>query len=360
MKRRLVIFSVVCVVPVAVAAGAGGYIYRTLDANPPAPGAPLQAAAQPSVQTVNGETVVVVAADVQRASHIDVAPLTAVAAQPENTANTAYATVVDLQPLFDLRNRLAAARADYATLRAQAGNSRVQYERSRVLFEDDRNVSQKSLQDARAVMQADQAKLQSADAAQSGLDATMRQQFGEALTSAAMAPGSDLFQRLVSGRAVVLRVTLPDGYGDAAPARITVDAPDGQPVAAQKLSASPQADPAVQGNPYFYAAGRALPVGIHTAAHLPASNPSGSGLAIPETAVVWYGGQPWVYVRTASDRFTRRSVPASSPNDQGFVVTDGFHAGDDVVVHGAQLLLSQELRPQGIATACKDPPECDD
>jgi hypothetical protein len=356
LKRRLILLSVASVV-VVLAAGAGWYLYRTFAANPSAPGAPAQAAAQPSVQTVNGETVVVVADDVQRASHIDVAPLTAVVIQPENTA---YATVVDLQPLFDLRNRLAAARADYDTLRAQAGNSHAQYERSRVLFEDDRNVSQKSLQDARAVMQADQAKLQSAEAAQSGLDATMRQQFGDALASAARAPASDLFERLLTGRTVVLRVTLPADYNGTAPARITVDAPDGQPVAAQKLSASPQGDPAVQGNPYFYAAGRALPVGTHTAAHVPASNRSESALVIPERAVVWYGGQPWVYVRTAPNRFTRRYVPASSPDDQGFVVTDGFHAGDDVVMHGAQLLLSQELRPQGITTACKDPPECDD
>ncbi|MDN7176851.1 efflux RND transporter periplasmic adaptor subunit [Caballeronia sp. SEWSISQ10-4 2] len=354
MKRTLVILSVVSVL---LAAGASWFIYQTLVASPLRPGAPAQATTQLSVQTVNGETVVVVATDVQRASHIEVAPLTAVAIQPENMA---YATVIDLQPLFDLRNRLAAARADYDTLRAQAGNSNAQYERSRVLFDDDRNVSQKSLQDARVLMQADQARLQSANAAQSGLDATMRQQFGEVLTAAAMAPASDLFQRLLAGRAVVLRVTLPATYSSAAPARITIDAPDGQPVAAQKLSASPQGDPAVQGNPYFYVTGRALPVGTHTAAHVPASNGSVSALVIPEAAVIWYGGQPWAYVRTAPDRFTRRYVPASSPGDQGFVVTSGFHAGDEVVMHGPQLLLSQELRPQGIATACKDPPECDD
>jgi hypothetical protein len=41
-------------------------------------------------------------------------------------------------------------------------------------------------------------------------------------------------------------------------------------------------------------------------------------------------------------------------------VSSGLHAGDQVVIDGAQLLLSEELRPQGIATACKDPPECDD
>jgi multidrug efflux system membrane fusion protein len=77
---------------------------------------------------------------------------------------------------------------------------------------------------------------------------------------------------------------------------------------------------------------------------------------------VWYGGQRWVYVRTAPTRFTRRFVAATTTytGDQGLVVSSGLHAGDQVVIDGAQLLLSEELRPQGIATACKDPPECDD
>ncbi|AJZ56716.1 metal ion efflux membrane fusion protein family protein [Paraburkholderia fungorum] len=359
MKRRLILLSVASV---ALVAGAGWHIYRTFDASPTASVASAQATPGqpvPTVQTVNGETVVVVAADVQRASHIDVAPLAAVTIRPSSDA---YATVIDLQPLFDLRNRLATARADYETLRAQAGNSRAQYERSRVLFEDDRNISQKNLQDAGAVMQTDQAKLQAAESAQSGLEATMRQQFGDALTSAAMAPASNLFLRLLNGRAVVLRVTLPADYISAAPAHITIDTPDGQQVTAQMLSASPQGDPAVQGNPYFYASDRALPVGTRTSAHVSSSNSGTSGIAIPERAVVWYGGQRWVYVRTSPTRFTRRFVPAATTatGEQGLVASGGFHAGDQVVMDGAQLLLSEEMRPQGIATACKDPPECDD
>jgi hypothetical protein len=87
-------------------------------------------------------------------------------------------------------------------------------------------------------MQADQAKLRAAESAQSGLEATMRQQFGDALTSAAMAPASSLFQRLLTGRTSVLRVTLPGDYTGAAPAQITVDTPDGQQVAAQMLSSN--------------------------------------------------------------------------------------------------------------------------
>ncbi|SIT46625.1 conserved exported hypothetical protein [Paraburkholderia ribeironis] len=354
MKYRLLFF---CAVTIALAAGAGWYIYQTLYRNPSASPATARAAPQPTVQTVNGETVVVLSPDVQRASHIEVAPLVLTTAQP---ASAAWATVVDLQPLFDLHNRLAAARADLDTLTAQSDNSHAQYERSRVLFEDDRNISQKSLQDARAAMQGDQAKLQSATATVGGLEATMRQQFGDALASASMAPASDLFQRLLLGRMVVVRVTFPATYSGPAPAHITIDVPAGQPVPAQKLSASPLADPSVQGNPWFYAVDHLLPVGTRTSVNVPSPAPGAQALAIPEQAVIWYGGQTWTYVQTAPDRFTRRYVPAGNEHERGFVVTSGFHAADRVVTQGAQLLLSEELKPQGIATACKDPPECDD
>ena len=354
MKSRLL---VLCAITVALAAGACWYIYRTVYPNESASTATTHAASHPGIRTVNGETVVTVSPDVQRASHIEVAPLALATIQPDSAA---WATVVDPQPLFDLHDRLAAARADLDTLTAQAGNSHTQYERSNVLFEDDRNVSQKSLQDARAVMQTDQAKLKSASAAVNGLQATMRQQFGDALTRASMAPASGLFQRLLSGRTALLRVTLPAGFASEAPARITVDAPDGEIVAATKLSASPLADPSVQGSPWFYAADRALPVGTRTSAHVPTSAPASQMLVVPEAAVVWYGGQPWAYVQTASNHFTRRFVPAGNENAQGFLVNAGFHAGDRVVTQGAQLLLSEEQKPRGIGTACKDPPECDD
>lgn len=351
MKFRLILLAVISL---ALAAGAGWYISNQAFGDS---GASAATAAPPVVQTVNGETVVVVSADAQRASHIEVAPLGAVTSQSGISAD---ATVMDLQPLFDLRNRLASARADVDTFAAQAASSRTQYQGSRTLYADDRNVSLKSVQAAQSAMQVDDAKLRSAWVTLNGLDGAMRQQFGDALANAAAAPASKLFKRLQSGRTVVLRVTLPASFGMAPPERIAVDTPDGRAVPAQRLSASPLADPAVQGAPWLYVADAALPANLRTSARVPTSSQAVSGLLIPEQAVVWYGGQTWAYVRTASDRFTRRYVPAGSEGDHGFMVTSGFHAGDQIVTQGAQLLLSDELKPQGIATACKDPPECDD
>jgi hypothetical protein len=347
MKRSVLLLFVVSV---GLVAAASWYVYRTLsaDTGAPAPAAPAQ-----RVQVVNGETVVVIGSDGQRASHIEVAPLAATTVTPQIAA---YGSVIDPQPLFDLRDRLATARADREGARAQADASRAQYERTRVLFEDNRNVSQKSLQDAGAAMVTAQTKLQAVEAAENALATALHQQFGSVLARAASAADSQLLQRLASGVAVLLRVTLPTGV--LAHSEISIDVPGEAPFPARKVSASPQVDPAVQGSPYFYTTEHPLPVGTRVTARVPQKAAPTAGLLVPESAIVWYGGERWVYAKTAPNRFTRRYLPSPLATDRDVVVTGGFRPGDEVVVQGAQLLLSEELRPQGPGTQCKDP-ECD-
>ena len=347
MKRTVLLLLAVSAVLVGAASW---YVYRTLsgDTATPAPAVPAQ-----RVQVVNGETVVVIGSDGQRASHIEVAPLAATTVRPQIAA---YGSVIDPQPLFDLRNRLASASADRESAQARADASRAQYERTRALFEDNRNVSQKSLQDASAALVTAQTQLQAAEAGENVLETALRQQFGSALARAASAADSQFLQRLASGQAVLLRVTVPSGV--PVNSEISIDVPGETPFPARKISASPQADPAVQGSPYFYMAEHALPVGTRVSARVPQEAASTAGLLVPESAIVWYGGERWVYAKTAPNRFTRRYLPAPVTTDRGVVVTGGLRAGDEVVVQGAELLLSEELRPQGPGTQCKDP-ECD-
>lgn len=363
MKRPLLaLFAVLTLL--ALSAG-GWFIYRVMSASPDA-GAPAsgEAAGAQRVQTVNGETTVQVPPDEQRASGIAVAPLAAASLRPERQA---YAAVVDLQPLFDFGNRLAAARAERDAAAAQAAAAQAQAARMRTLYGDDRNVSQKSLQDAEAAARAAQARLRAAESVLAGIEAAARQQFGPALAGAAADSAansaSGLLRRLARGAAAVARVTLPPSGPPAAPERVTLDVADGRALAAARLSAAPQIDPAIQGASWFYLVESSLPAGARMTARWsadPSANPSvASGVLIPESAVVWYGDQRWVYVRTAADRFTRRLVPDGFSSGAGIVAAGGLRAGDEVATRGAQLLLSEEQRPQGVATQCKDPPECD-
>lgn len=340
--------------PVLLALGAGDWFLYQAWSPKNAPPTPAEAKGG-RADIVNGETVVTVPADMQRASGILVGPLAPVQVRPEVLA---YASVIDPQPLFDVGTRLAAARAERDAARTQAGVSATQAARMQTLFQDDRNASQKNLEDARAAAQADQAKLAASEATLAGLEASARQQFGETLARAAATPGAGPWRQLVAGRAAVLRVVFPSM--DAAPDRLVIDAPAGGQLTGQKLSAAPQVDPMLQGAAWFYLVAAALPAGTRTVAHAVSGQQGTAGVLVPDTAILWYGDTRWAYVKTTGERFTRRLVQAVAPAAGGVLVSDGLHAGEQVVTRGAALLLSEEQRPRGVATQCKDPPECDD
>ena len=50
------------------------------------------------------------------------------------------------------------------------------------------------------------------------------------------------------------------------------------------------------------------------------------GYVIPSSAVVWWSGRAWVYVRVEGDSFTRRKIPTDMPasHGDGFVVPIGM------------------------------------
>lgn len=352
MRRRS--YFIAGILALLILAVGGWMVYHKPSSRPSS--TPAAAAAQVQVQTVNGETVLTVPVEMQRASGIDVTRLAAAAVQPEQTV---FATVIDLQPLFDLGNRLAAAQADRNAAQAQAEASQAQAARSQALYRDDANVSQKAVQDANAVAQADQAKLRAAQASVTGLQAVIREQFGEAVANAAQAPTSGLWRKLASGGASIVRVTF-SGAATQVPEVVTLDLPSGGRSVTHKLSAAVPVDPMVQGAAYFYLAAPALAPGMRTVGHAVHGDKSIPGVLVPDSAVVWYGNERWSYVKSADVRFTRRLIGSALPQADGVLATSGLRPGDEVVTRGAELLLSEEQRPRGIATQCKDPPECDD
>jgi hypothetical protein len=70
------------------------------------------------------------------------------------------------------------------------------------------------------------------------------------------------------------------------------------------------------------------------------------GVIIPASAVVWHGGKAWAYVKEGADKFERKLVPTSQEMGNGWFAAEGFESDDEVVVSGAQLLLSEELKFQ--------------
>ena len=336
LKPVLAVVGIVALIALLI----GGYVLgkgeQAMEAQREAP-----VATPDRLSVVNGLTTLTLSAAVQAQSGIRVAP---VAATSHIRETVAYGTAIDLQPLINLRTRYASALADAETARAAAQASKAEYDRNKVLYQDNRNVSLKVMQAAQAVHAADQTKVALAKANADNLKAAAQQQFGALLGRWALDANAPQFQSLLTRQQVLLRITLPLNNTDAAPAAIEIGAGNNRRAAATLIGPSPQSDPAVQGRSFFYRTAAALSVGTRVEAFLPASGQASQGLLIPAAAIVWYGGQPWAYVQADPTHFQRRTVAQQFPVDGGYAVTQGFQPGEQIVVAGAQLLLSEESR----------------
>jgi hypothetical protein len=257
--------------------------------------------------------------------------------------------VADLRPLIELRSRMLAAVRDADALRAAAVRSRAEYLRVRTLYEDDRNASQRALQAAEAERVAADSRLSTAEAGIAALREQLRQEWGPELGRWAEAVRSPRLERLLDGTDALLLMNLRLGAGapkQMGQLEILPPANAGDTRRATLVSPAPRIDPGVPGATYFYrVAAKGLRIGERVTGRLPLGEKEIEGVIIPPSAVVWHGGKAWVYVQEAADRFERREVSTAEPVGDGWFDTK-IDFDDRVVVRGAQLLLSEELRSQ--------------
>jgi len=261
-----------------------------------------------------------------------------------------YGTVANIQPLLDLRARYVGAVSEARALRAAAANSEAEYRRVKKLFDQDRNLSERAVQAAQAQWSADQARVAAADQAITAAHASIRIAWGDRLAQWATDPESDVLEALAQQRQVLVQLVFPFSMqSQAAKALLTVapassDAP-GRPV--RYISPAAQTDSNVPGAPFLYlGGGEGLRAGMRVTARFHIDSAAHSGIIVPAAAVVWHGGKAWAYVREDADTFVRKEVATDNEVPGGWFNATTFEAGDEVVVSGAQLLLSEEQKFQ--------------
>ncbi len=287
----------------------------------------------------------------------------------------AYGRVLELQNLVDLRknrldlrtrrtdlrNNLAGAKAQAERTSLSLEASRKQYERLKTLYEDNRNVSEKAFQAGEVTWRSDEAN---AHAAEQGLQAAQealrigeealkvlgenaRQQWGGVIAGWLL-NGPAALDRLLQQQDVLIQITLPSGIHIAAPAAaVSIQTPVGTVVSAHFVSQSPRTDPHIQGMSFFYVAPRqaTLLAGMGVIPFLPVG-PNVKGFFIPASSIVWWQGMAWVYVQRNPTQFWRQEASTANPVRDGFFAAKGFTGKERIVVQGAQILLSEEFRPQ--------------
>lgn len=296
----------------------------------------------------NGRALVRVSAQSQVASGIATQELAAA----ENTDSIEiYGSVVNIQPLLELRARYLAAAGEARSRKVAADAARAEYRRMDTLFRDDRNVSEQTLRNAEARFRAELAQLEAARAAVTAARQSLSAAWGKVLAEWATDPDSRRLKAVLERRSQLIQLAfpydLPAGIArsDIAIAPVTGR---GRMSTAQYVSDSPQVDAALPGQTYFYLVEDS---GLRTGSRVLANVSNGSkaigGVLVPNEAVVWHAGKSWVYLRQDSESFARYEVSATRDLGSGwFNRGPDLIPGREVVVSGAQLLLSEELKFQ--------------
>lgn len=257
----------------------------------------------------------------------------------------AFAVVLSVTDLVNARNSyFAAARTNLQRDRANLDAARTEYERVKKLYDENQNMSLKATQDAETAYRIAQAQLDTdRQDAQLQLD-VVRQRWGDIVTHW-VESDSAVLESVLQQRDRLIQVTLPPGRVGDPPRVVSIELPLHRLVAARFVCALPQVSPQMQGLSFLYLAPQRedLGVGSNVIALVPIGRLS-PGSLIPESAVVWWQGEAWVYEQTSSESFARRPVPTNDPVKGGYFVPEtAVPPGSKLVTTGASVLLSQEL-----------------
>jgi hypothetical protein len=260
---------------------------------------------------------------------------------------TGFGRVLDAGSLTDLSNRYLEAETQVETAAAKLAVSRAAFDRAKILYKDQQNISTAQLQGAEGSFEVDKSALAAARSRLTGVAASARQAWGR-VVGVALVDRGPLIAALIERSDYLVKVTLPAGAPIASPPdRATIRLRDGREIALAFISPATATDPRLQGLSYLYRvpAEAALLPGMNLQVHLPA-DPVERGVVIPEAAVVWLQGKAWIYLRDDPATFVRREIaPDHAGPDGGYLVT-GLPSEAEIVVRGAQMLLSEEFRAQ--------------
>lgn len=279
--------------------------------------------------------------------------------------------VATLQPRFtplervDLQSKLTTAQAEVASTTASLEASKAAYERTKTLNAEDKTASDRALQEADARLKAEIAKLKAATETVSAIEASISARSGATgplplavdrggeVVELAAQPGETIesgqpILRVAKYDRLIARIALPTG--SRVPAEVTsariLPAGSDRVLEGRRIGLV-SSDPQLTGETFLFgvdAAGVALRPGMVLTAYLQLPGEPTKGVLLPRSAIVRQEGALWAYVRTADDKFTRRQVEQATPVDAGWFVPGGFKPGEALIVAGAQMLLSEELK----------------
>jgi hypothetical protein len=273
----------------------------------------------------------------------------------------AIALVLDISPLAQLNAEVESASAIAAASASTA-------QRLTVLANDDQNASLQNLEAARAQAASDAARLRAGQQ-------RIALEWGPGLAARKPLQRQQLIEQLAAGTAALLRVDpLGAKFSDQDVSGSDVSGMQGgsvqlrpdpkrAPLATRSLGPAANTDPRMQSSGLLVLVQGDGAASLRPGLMLPAEIATGwlmTGVVLPRSALIRAEGATWVYLHRGGDDFARREVIEPRMQNDGWFVSSGFAAGDEVVVNGAGSLLAVERIAAGADGAETDDATLDD
>lgn len=243
-----------------------------------------------------------------------------------------YGRVLDPAPLAALLNELATDEAAYVA-------SSNELARLKTLAAQG-NASERAMQTGEAAALHDRLAVQSAKD-------RLALAWGKTVAGRTASPA--FLNSLVALKKMLVRIDLPGGeIPPAAPAGARIVSLGGTTLEGKLLGPAPTVDPQTEGRGFFFLVETnmaGLAPGEAVTGFIKIEGQPLTGVIVPQAAVVRTEGSGWAYVLQGNgEDFVRVPVALDRPVDNGWFVTSGVTESNYVVVTGAQMLLSEELK----------------
>lgn len=261
----------------------------------------------------------------------------------------AIGRVMDITPLVDQRSHFFQVRAQRESAVAALAYSRKRVKRLHELHSMESNISARELQQAE--LQRDKEAIQAASLKRemASVRDGLIQEWGPVLTGWALGEEQSPLDALLDLQQVLVLVQPASSDIPETGGPVYMNREDERAGAreADYVSAATRAGENRRGDTFYYRTAAAdLRSGMSLYVWVPQPTKQISGYVLPRSAIVWFNGSPWYYVKKAADKFVKQPAGDHVEVAAGWLLNNTDLSGEDVVVQGAQLLLSEEFRRQ--------------
>ncbi len=261
----------------------------------------------------------------------------------------AYAEVIDVAPLVALKTEFEAAQAQQNILVNDLSNHNKILERAEALHKA-KSLSARELDKIRAERDIKSSQLSAINTQLASIKYKVKSLWGNEL--ARLIYDGDKrseFDLLASNKIKLILLSLPKNKSlDYKQQKVFVSYMNERDLAAEAryLDQANYVSNPLYGESYLYLLDSSkIRTGMKLFAWVDKDAEEIKGLFIPDTAVVWYANEPWVYLKHDDSLFIRKPLGNIRKISKGWLLEDETLINDDLLVtRGGQTLLSEEFK----------------